>query len=68
MARFYELRYAVQDANGIPGEWTIETLLQARAPAVIKNLTPGLIYAFQVRAKNAAGYTDWSPSFTRMCI
>ena len=33
----------------------------------VTGLTPGTIYAFQVRAMGRLGYTDWSDSATRMC-
>src|SRR5881628_2086813 len=47
----YELRHGAQGADGMPPEtWTGESLLQARRPARIENLTPGTIYVFQVRA------------------
>ena len=63
----YHMRYGV---DGTPPEtWTIETLLQAKRAANVTNLTPGTIYAFQVRAFGKTGvYTDWSNSITRMCI
>ena len=63
----YQLRYG---ADGVaPDEWTIETLLQARRAARVDNLTPGTVYAFQVRAFGKTGvYTDWSDTATRRCI
>jgi len=66
----YELRHGAQSADGmLPETWTVESLLQARRPARIENLTPGTIYVFQVRAFGKTGvYTDWSDSATRMCI
>ena len=41
----YELRHGAQSADGmLPETWTVESLLQARRPARIENLTPGTIY------------------------
>ena len=39
-----------------------------KAAAPINGLTPGTMYAIQVRAYGKLGYTDWSDSATRMCI
>lgn len=63
----YELRYAV-DTNGAPTEWTLVLVTSAKSAVSIKPLTPGTIYAFQVRGLGKLGYTDWSDSVTRMVI
>jgi hypothetical protein len=65
-ARLYELRYATI-ANGVPGAWTTVQLLSAK-PYAVDGLTPGTVYAFQVRALNKAGYTNWSDNFTKMAV
>ena len=66
-ARSYEVHWAPV-INGLPGTWTTETLAIARKPLTVTGLTPGTIYAFQVRAFGKAGWTDWSASATRMAI
>lgn len=48
--------------------WTIATVTAAAKPLPINNLTPGPIYAFQVRALGKLGHTDRSDSATRMAI
>ena len=48
--------------------WTMLTRASASEAILIDGLTPGTIYAFQVRAHGVLGYTDWSDSATRMCI
>jgi hypothetical protein len=66
-ARTYELRYAAL-AGGTPGSWTTVVLVTARGATPVNGLTPGTTYAFQVRALNQLGYTNWSDSTIRMCI
>ena len=63
-ARLYELRYAAM-ASGVPGNWTSDQLLSTK-PYTLQGLTPGTIYAFQVRALGQTGYTNWSDSITKM--
>lgn len=67
-ARTYELRYAPLETGGTPGAWTTTIVVAVKPAAPINNLTPGTIYAFQVRAVNKLGYTGWSDSVNRMCI
>jgi hypothetical protein len=63
----YQLRKGV--AGTSPDTWPIQNLLQAKRPVRVQNLTPGTVYAFQVRALGKNGdYTEWSPIATRMCI
>jgi hypothetical protein len=56
---YYELRYASKNGDDI-GEFTVIPTLVARFPIPIKNLTPGTVYIFQVRATNKKGFNDWS--------
>jgi hypothetical protein len=64
----YDVRH-VPLANGVPAaNWTTVTVTVAKTPIPINGLTPGTIYAFQVRALGKLGYTDWSDSATRMVI
>jgi hypothetical protein len=63
----YELRHAVE-TDGLPGEWTVLTVITVKTAVCIKPLKPGTIYVFQVRCLGKLGYTDWSDSKTRMVI
>jgi hypothetical protein len=66
-ARTYELRYAAL-AGATPGPWTTEVLVKTKGATPVNGLTPGTTYAFQVRALNKLGYTNWSDPTSRMCI
>jgi hypothetical protein len=66
-AKSYDLRHAVQPSDGKPPEWIEQKVASARARIAITDLTPGVIYIFEVRAHGQLGYTDWSPSVTKMC-
>ena len=62
----YEVRYArVLDDDALT-PWTHLTLSGSKA-ITIDNLALGTTYAFQVRAMNALGYTEWSGLTTCMC-
>ena len=62
------LRHAPLDAEGLPtGEWMETLVTSSRDPVSIKNLKPGTVYAFQVRALGRLGHTDWSDTVTKMC-
>ena len=63
----YELRYAATDSAGTAPVWTIETVTGVKTPVTLVGLTPGTIYAFQVRSLGKPGYSDWSDSATLMC-
>jgi len=63
----YELRHAVLDSGGTPGTWTTQLVTSVKTPLAVNGLTPGTTYAFQVRAMEKLGYTDWSDSATFMC-
>ena len=68
---YYELRYGPQGPGGAPPNPWMELLQskQARRPALIRNLTPGTIYCFQVRVyKNDETYSNWSNTATQMSI
>ena len=67
-AALYELRHAAAVPGEITTNWTYITFTSTRPPRLINGLTPGRIYAFQVRAHGKAGQTDWSDVATRMCI
>ena len=57
----------VQTAGGTVNPITV-LVATTKPPAVIKNLTPGTIYTFQVRAFGKLGYSDWSNTTQRMVI
>ena len=60
------LRHGVVPAGGgAPGTWEEQTLT-SRKPVIVTGLTPGTIYAFQVKALGRLGYTDYSETVTRM--
>jgi hypothetical protein len=67
-AQSYELRHGAVETGGPPGAWTTTYVSGVKRAMAITGLAPGTVYAFQVRTVNAAGYTDWSDSITRMCI
>jgi hypothetical protein len=63
MPFFWGFKDIASDGDGI-GELTIIPTTVARFPITVKNLTPGTIYIFQVRAANNLGRTDWSDPVT----
>jgi hypothetical protein len=65
-AKSYDVRHAPL-ANGVPGQWTTTTVTTVKKGILIDGLTPGTVYAFQVRALGRVGYTDYSDSATMMC-
>jgi hypothetical protein len=68
-AKSYELRYGPAGAGGAaPAAWTTQMVPNAKTAAAINGLTPGTIYAIQVRAYGQVGYTEYSDSATRMVI
>ena len=66
-AVYYEVQWGVTDADGLVTEWKNRIATQTRPAMLIKDLTPGATYAFQVRIVTKAGFTDWSDSVTCMC-
>jgi hypothetical protein len=68
---YYQLRWGPQGPGGaLPDPWLgpLQSR-QARRPMLIRNLTPGTIYCFQVRVyKNDETFTDWSQTATKMSI
>jgi len=65
-AASYEVRWA-PIANGVPGNWTSQSVATTRPPVLIGGLMPGTSYTFQVRALRDTGWTDWSDAVTRIC-
>jgi hypothetical protein len=63
-----DLRYVPVDAEGVPtSEWMERTITSFQGPMLIKDLKPGTVYAFQVRALEKLGETDWSDIVLKMC-
>jgi hypothetical protein len=58
-------RGVVLPGGGVPATW-IEDVITSSKPFIITNLTPGTVYAFQVKALGRMGYTDWSDPINRM--
>src|SRR5947199_265512 len=58
---------AAVGSGATPGNWTEQPVGNVKSPALVTGLSPGMAYAFQVRAVTNAGYTDWSESVTRIC-
>jgi hypothetical protein len=44
----------------------MQPIVTIQQPISVANLTPGIIYEFQVRAVVDRGYTDWSGSIKWM--
>ena len=63
----YEIRYGAQVNGGPPSSWTSTVVTRVKPPIGIQGLTPGTVYAFEVRALGKLGYTDWTDSATCMC-
>jgi hypothetical protein len=62
---FYQLGYAAKKGDDI-GEYTVIPSIAARFPILVKDLTPGTIYFFKVRATNKVAFNDWSDPVTFM--
>jgi hypothetical protein len=68
-ARSYVIQYGPTGSGGTPPvTWLSTPAIKAQPATKIKGLTPGTMYAFQVRALGPDGYTDWSPSITGIVI
>ena len=67
-AKSYEIRYGAVVNGAAPSSWTSKAVPGVRPPAGIEGLTPGTLYAFQVRALGKLGFTDWTDSATCMCV
>ena len=61
-------RYAPIPAAGANITWTTILVASTKPATRVNNLLPGTTYTFQVRAFGKLGFSDWSASFTRMCI
>jgi hypothetical protein len=66
-AKSYLIRYAVMN-GATPGAWTTIPAATIQKPITISNLTPTMIYGFQVQALGVLGYSDWSAITTIICV
>ena len=65
--RTYQIQYAVfTGTTPDPSQWTVIDLQNVKSATTISGLTPGTVYAFQVRANGPLGWSDWSDSYTIM--
>ena len=57
-------------ADDIPNaeQWPVQPITMLDRPTVISNLTPGVLYAFQIRALNRLGQSDWSQFALLRCL
>jgi hypothetical protein len=67
-AKSYDIRYGATVNGAVPTSWTTKTVTRVKPPVGIQGLTPGTVYAFQVRALGPLGSTDWTDSMTCMCV
>ena len=67
-AKSYDIRYGATVNGAAPTSWTVKTVTKVKPPVGFQGLTPGTVYAFQVRALGTLGYTDWTDSMTCMCV
>jgi len=63
----YELRCAPAVNGATPNAWTTRPVTSVQRPVIVNGLTPGTLYAFEVRWLGKSGYSDWSDSVTLMC-
>jgi hypothetical protein len=62
----YRIRFG-QKGTSDPDSWPIRVFPNAKGGALFDNLTPGVIYVFQLQIYGASGMTDWSPPVEKMC-
>jgi hypothetical protein len=67
-AKSYEFRCGAVVNGAPPASWTSKVVTKVRPPVGFQGLPPGTVYAFQVRALNVVGYTNWTDSSTCMCV
>jgi len=67
-AKSYDIRFGARVNGADPTTWTTKVVTKVKPPVGIQGLTPGTVYAFQVRALGPLGYTDWTDSMTCMCV
>lgn len=61
-AENFDLRFALVDANGVPGPWQDGEIQSDSQNLMLEGLIPGGLYHVQVRANGGStGHSDWSP-------
>jgi hypothetical protein len=69
-AHGYQIRYAAIGAGGTPGPWQDGGNHTNSRSMPVNGLTPGTVYAFQVRTvgTGSANYSDWSDAVQHMSM
>jgi hypothetical protein len=63
-ARNYELRY-----SSVAGDWSPPFIFGKAREMIVTNLTPGVLYTFQVRALGGStGHSDWSDAVSHRSL
>jgi len=63
-ASSHELGWSPVPPGGTPNAWSSQPVTNLRTATTVSGLTPGMVYAFRVRALTKTGYTDWSHPVT----
>jgi hypothetical protein len=66
-AKHYRVAFAPEGTATDPDTWPSVDVTAVRGGVVIENLTPGIVYVFQVKVFGRLGFSDWSPAVTKMC-
>jgi hypothetical protein len=64
----YQMRYGSTINGAVPAQWITQEFKSVKPPVILSGLTPGTVYAVQVRALGTLGYSDWTDSDTCMCV
>ena len=64
----YQMRHGSTINGAPPTQWITQEFKSVRPALVLSGLTPGTVYAVQVRALGTLGYSNWTDSDTCMCI
>ena len=65
-ANGYQLRW-IPAGSEATDAWSMMLIALTRPATLVKNLTPGTTYVFQVRAVRSGGVTDWSDPVRYIC-
>jgi hypothetical protein len=64
----YQMRYGSTINGAPPVQWITQEFKSVKPPVILSGLTPGTVYAVQVRALGTLGWSDWTDSDTCMCV
>ena len=64
----YQMHYGPTINGAPPAQWITQEFMSIRPGIVLSGLTPGTVYAVQVRALGTLGYSNWTDSDTCMCV